>query len=109
MTSIEITRPDPETGGTRVVVDGADLSTALTGLEVEFNGSGNPRVTLRAEYVQEFRLCSDVAEVIIDERILDILREQGWHDPGGCDDGYSGPPIKFPDVRIGDGEPGVTA
>jgi hypothetical protein len=97
MTSIEIVHPDPETGGTRVVVDGVDLSTSIVGAEVRMVGPHPPIVTLEPHSAEDFRLCSERATLVIDERVLDLLRAQGWRGPDEADDDcYMGPPIQFP-------------
>lgn len=80
MSEIEITHPDPDTGGTRLVIDGVDLSMAARSASIEV-GSGRPRVTVELMAAQSFRLCSPDAELIIDDRVADMLEAHGWKRP----------------------------
>ena len=80
MSEIEITYPHPETGGTRLVVDGVDLSMAARSASIEVS-SGRPRVTVEFFTAESFRLCSPDADLIIDERVAEVLVKHGWRRP----------------------------
>ena len=82
MSHIEITRPDPETGGTRVTIDGVNMSHSITHLDAEFTASRPPRVTIDLLLVEDQALCMPDAELIIDSASVDLLERHGWTRPG---------------------------
>ena len=83
MPHVEITQPDPETGGTRVVIDGADLSRSIRHVAVEFDGPKPARVTVELGLVEDQRLCMADAELVIGEETTALLKRHGWHHSPG--------------------------
>jgi hypothetical protein len=79
MSHIEITRPDPETGGTRVVIDGTDLSRDITRVTCSFDGARPPRVTVDlATAIEDQRLCMTDAELVFSDATVKLLESHGW-------------------------------
>lgn len=81
MPNIEVTQPHPETGGTRVVIDGTDLSFALRSMDVSLIGSRPARVTIELAPVESHRLCMEDAELVIGEDTAGVLVRAGWTPP----------------------------
>jgi hypothetical protein len=81
MPEVQIVHPAPDGDGTSVVVDGVEMKHSLTGVDVEFIG-GRPRVTLDIIAVQDLRLCSKDAEVVIGRDAEALLIAAGWTRPG---------------------------
>ena len=77
MSKVEITTLG--IGKARVLVDGHDLSNAITHYTVEHSGGDiGPKVTLTLRRIEDKRLCMEHADVVLDDATRDFLADAGW-------------------------------
>lgn len=80
MSKVEITTLG--IGKAQVLVDGHDLSHAVTHYTVEHSGGDiGPKITLTLRCVEDKRLCMEHAEVVLDSATRDWLTSAGWTAP----------------------------
>lgn len=81
MSRIQITRPCPETGATRVDIDGVNMSREIRRLNLDFDGGAAPRVTIDLIGDKDQRLCVDDAVLVLSPETFDLLQRHGWTAP----------------------------